>query len=112
MCSHRVASKAVALFQAVSRSGEPVRHPVEADQVEACAGPEAVESLTFGAFGDAGTREFFTHVRFHKHHEDQIAVHLLVELYARNPEEASEVLTTPSDPKEGSNQFCAFVPME
>ena len=24
---------------------------VEADQVEACAGPEAVESLTFGAFG-------------------------------------------------------------
>ncbi len=65
---------------------------VDADKVEACAGPEAVESLTFGAFGDAGTREFFTHVRFHKHHEDQIAVHLLVELYARNPEEASEVL--------------------
>jgi len=65
---------------------------VDADQVEACAGPEAVESLTYGAFGDAGTREFFTHVRFHKHHDDEISVHLLVELYARNPEEASEVL--------------------
>ena len=44
------------------------------------------------AFGDAGTREFFTHVRFHKHQEDKIAVHLLVELYARNPEEATAVL--------------------
>jgi hypothetical protein len=66
---------------------------VDADQVESCAGPDAVESLTYGAFGDAGTREFFTHVRFHKHHDDEIAVHLLVELYARNPEEASEVLT-------------------
>lgn len=65
---------------------------VDADRVEACSGPEAVEFLTYGAFGDAGTREFFTHVRFHKHHGDQIAVHLLVELYARSPEEATEVL--------------------
>src|SRR5918912_583124 len=40
---------------------------VDQDQVETCSGPEAGESLTYGAFGDAGTREFFTHVRFHKH---------------------------------------------
>jgi hypothetical protein len=37
-------------------------------------------------------REFFTHVRFHKHEDDQIVVHLLVELYARSLEEATEVL--------------------
>jgi hypothetical protein len=39
-------------------------------------------------------REFFTHVRFHKHEEDRIVVHLLVELYARSLEEATEVLET------------------
>ena len=65
---------------------------VEAEQVEACSGPEAVESLTYGSFGDAGTREFFTHVRFHKHQDEMIVVHLLVELYARSAEEASGVL--------------------
>lgn len=65
---------------------------VEASRIEACSGPEATESLTFGAFGDAGTREFFTHVRFHKHQDDLIVVHLLVELYARSAEEASGVL--------------------
>jgi hypothetical protein len=65
---------------------------VEQDQVETCSGPEAAESLTYGAFGDAGTREFFTHVRFHKHDEDEIVVHFLVELYARSSQEASEVL--------------------
>ena len=48
---------------------------VDQDQVETCSGPEAIESLTYGAFGDAGTREFFTHVRFHKHEEEQIVVH-------------------------------------
>jgi hypothetical protein len=31
-------------------------------------------------------------VRFHKHEDDQIVVHLLVELYARSAEEASGVL--------------------
>jgi len=31
-------------------------------------------------------------VRFHKHDEDRIVVHLLVELYSRSAEEASEVL--------------------
>ena len=36
--------------------------------------------------------EFFTHVRFHKHDDEQIVVHLLVELYARSAEEATEVL--------------------
>src|SRR5919107_1337845 len=43
--------------------------------------------------GERGTREFFTHVRFHKHEDDTtITVHLLVELYARSQEEATEVL--------------------
>ena len=31
-------------------------------------------------------------MRFHKHEEDQIVVHLLVELYARSAEEATGVL--------------------
>ena len=65
---------------------------VDQDQVETCSGPEAAESLTYGAFGEQGTREFFTHVRFHKHDEERIVVHLLVELYARSAEEATEVL--------------------
>jgi hypothetical protein len=65
---------------------------VDSEQVESCSGPEAADSLAFGAFGDHGTREFFTHVRFHKHDADQIVIHMLVELYARSAEEASEVL--------------------
>ncbi len=65
---------------------------VDQDQVETCSGDGAAESLTYGSFGEQGTREFFTHVRFHKHDEERIIVHLLVELYARSPEEASEVL--------------------
>ncbi|HWI72003.1 MAG TPA: hypothetical protein VNT55_08620, partial [Baekduia sp.] len=65
----------------------------DADDVETCSGPEAGDALSFAAFGDHGTREFFTHVRFHKHEEgNRIVVHLLVELYARNIEEATEVL--------------------
>ena len=31
-------------------------------------------------------------MRFHKHDDDRIVVHLLVELYARTPEDATEVL--------------------
>jgi hypothetical protein len=65
---------------------------VDQDHVETCSGPEAADSLTYGAFGDSGTREFFTHVRFHKHDEERIVIHLLVELYARTEEEAIEVL--------------------
>ena len=65
---------------------------VEADAVETCSGPEAADALAYAAFGDHGTREFFTHVRFHKHDEDQIVVHLLVELYARSLDEATQVL--------------------
>jgi hypothetical protein len=54
---------------------------------------DADEALSFAAFGDHGVREFFTHVRFHKHDDDRrITVHLLVELYARSIEEATEVL--------------------
>ena len=64
---------------------------VDADQVESCSGPEAADSLAFGAFGDHGTREFFTHVRFHKHDGDAIVVHTIVELYARSQEEATDV---------------------
>jgi hypothetical protein len=65
---------------------------VDADAVETCSGPDAADALAFAAFGDHGTREFFTHVRFHKHDEDRITVHLLVELYARSSEEATTVL--------------------
>jgi hypothetical protein len=65
---------------------------IDQDMVETCSGPEAADSLTYGSFGDSGTREFFTHVRFHKHVEEHIVVHLLVELYARSGEEATEVL--------------------
>ena len=65
---------------------------VDADDVETCSGPEAGDALSHASFGEHGTREFFTHVRFHKHDEDRIVVHLLVELYARSAEEATEVL--------------------
>jgi len=65
---------------------------VDQELVEACSGPEAADALTYAAFGDGGTREFFTHVRFHKHDEEKIVVHLLVELYARSAEEAGDVL--------------------
>jgi hypothetical protein len=65
---------------------------VDQELVEICSGPEAADSLTFGAFGEGGTREFFTHVRFHKHDEDKITIHLLVELYARSEHEAADVL--------------------
>src|SRR5258705_13308305 len=65
---------------------------VDAEEVETCSGPEAGDALAFAAFGDHGTREFFTHVRFHKHDDDRIVVFLLVELYARSADEATEVL--------------------
>ena len=65
---------------------------VDAEDVESCSGPDAGDSLSFAAFGDHGTREFFTHVRFHKHDADQIVIHMLVELYARSAHEANEVL--------------------
>jgi hypothetical protein len=65
---------------------------VDADQVESCSGPDAADSLAYAAFGDHGTHEFFTHVRFHKHEDDRIVIHLLVELYARSSEEATEVM--------------------
>lgn len=65
---------------------------VDQDQVETCSGPEAADSLAFGAFGEHGTREFFSHVRFHKHEGDDIVIHMLVELYARSEEEAMQVL--------------------
>ena len=65
---------------------------VDAESVETCSGPEAADALAYAAFGDHGTREFFTHVRFHKHDEERIVVHLLVELYARSIEEATTVL--------------------
>jgi hypothetical protein len=66
---------------------------VEGKDVETCSGPEAGDALAYASFGDHGTREFFTHVRFHKHTEDEeIVVHLLIELYARSAEEATEVL--------------------
>ncbi len=69
---------------------------VPEESVEVCAGPEAAESLTHAAFGEAGIREFFAHVRFHKHEDGQIIIHMLVELYARNADEAAEVLESAS----------------
>ena len=69
---------------------------VDAEDVESCSGPEAGDALSYAAFGEHGTREFFTHVRFHKHEDDKIVVHLLVELYARSAEEATDVLTDAS----------------
>lgn len=65
---------------------------VGTDSVDSCAGPDAAEALAHGAFGEYGTREFFTHVRFHTHQDDRITIHLLVELYARSQEEAATVL--------------------
>jgi hypothetical protein len=66
---------------------------VDAEDVETCSGPEAGDALSFAAFGEHGTREFFTHVRYHTHEdENTIIIHLLVELYARSQEEATEVL--------------------
>jgi hypothetical protein len=65
---------------------------VDQDTVETCSGPEAADSLTFASFGEQGTREFFTHVRFHKHDEERIVIHMLVELYARSADEATEVM--------------------
>ncbi len=65
---------------------------VEAAEIETCSGPEAADHLTHGAFGEAGTLEFFTHVRFHKHEDELIVIHLLAELYARSADEATGVL--------------------
>ena len=66
---------------------------MDADDVEPCSGPEAGDALTYAAFGEHGTREFFTHVRFHKHEDgNRIVVHMLVELYARSQDEATDVL--------------------
>jgi hypothetical protein len=48
---------------------------VDAEDVETCSGPEADDALCDASCGDHGTREFFTHVRFHKHDEDRIVVH-------------------------------------
>ena len=67
---------------------------VDAEAVETCSGPEAADALAYAAFGDHGTREFFTHVRFHKHDDDSIVIFLLVELYARSQEEAMDTLGT------------------
>ena len=65
---------------------------VDQDQVESCSGEGATESRTYGSFGEQGVPELLTHVGFHKHDEERIIVHMLVELYARSSEEASEVL--------------------
>ncbi len=68
---------------------------VAGELVETCEGPEAADALSYAAFGDHGVREFFTHVRFHAHEPDgDVIVHLLVELYARSLEEATDVLET------------------
>ena len=55
-------------------------------------GLQGAEQLTEAAFGEAGTREFFAHVRFHQHEDERIVVHVLIELYAQSAEEATQVL--------------------
>jgi hypothetical protein len=65
---------------------------VESEEEDVCSAPEGAEHLTHAAVGEAGTREFFTHVRFHKHEDEQIVVYMLVELYAQSGEEATWVL--------------------
>jgi hypothetical protein len=65
---------------------------VDADDIETCSGSEADDAALRRLVRRPRTREFFTHVRFHKHDEDRIVVHLLVELYAQSAEEATEVL--------------------
>ncbi|HYZ46058.1 MAG TPA: hypothetical protein VE712_00185, partial [Actinomycetota bacterium] len=65
---------------------------VAEEEIESCSGPEAGEHLTQGAFGEAGARGFFTHVRFHQHEDERIVVHVLIELYAQSAEEATQVL--------------------
>ena len=54
---------------------------VDADDIETCSGPEAEDALSHASFGEHGTREFFTHVRFHKHDEDRIVVQALRALW-------------------------------
>ena len=76
-----------------ARPGSPrARSPWTPTRSSRAPGPEAAESLAFAAFGDHGTREFFTHVRFHKHEDERIVIHMLVELYARSADEATEVM--------------------
>jgi hypothetical protein len=58
-----------------SRRSRGTTSTIDADDIETCAGPEAEDALSHASFGDHGTREFFTHVRFHKHDEDRIVVH-------------------------------------
>ena len=71
--------------------GRVVHRDGDTDNVETCSAPTP-RRLTDASFGEHGTLEFFTHVRFHKHDEAQIVIHLLVELYARSAEEATDVL--------------------
>jgi hypothetical protein len=65
---------------------------VDGSRVETCSGAEAAEALTHAAFGSSGTREFFTHIRFHEHAGDNVVIHMLVELYARSSDEVTEIL--------------------
>jgi hypothetical protein len=56
--------------------------------------PELAEEdeISLDTFGDAGVEEFFIHVRFTEHKDEQAIAHLIVEFYARSLEEATDVL--------------------
>ena len=69
---------------------------VDAESVESCSGPDAADDLSFAAFGDHGTREFFTHVPSTSTTTTASSIFLLVELYARSQDEALETLSTAS----------------
>ncbi len=88
-CRSRIAGSA---WWPAPRGSPPARSPSTRTRSRPARAPRPPSRLTYGSFGEQGTREFFTHVRFHKHDEERIIVHLLVELYARSAEEATEVL--------------------
>jgi len=78
---------------------------VESDQVESCSGPEAADHLAYAAFGEHGTREFFTHVRFHKHDDDgAIVIHMLVELYSRSSSASEVIVRSPREAEPSTSE--------
>ncbi len=65
---------------------------VEADAVESCSGPEATEHVGEELARSRLSEGSLGQVRFHKHEDERIVIHMLTELYARSAEEATGVL--------------------
>ncbi len=87
-------------FEEPTSGGSLNLHPVVARRADVEVEPPVHVVMVNGAHaralhgpaGEAGAREFFTHVRFHQHEGERIVVHMLAELYARSAEEAAGVL--------------------